>query len=122
MKKIKSVQYYNTLLVNGRKPFQYIGTWKYGGKKKAYIEKTDQNEIVMHQFSYLPVYHMRKIKPHFDGTMKYFTVIDEVSNLNGEYIEIIFHLDYKKYRRMNKGICFYDEKTSCVIRGDKDAK
>ena len=119
-KKFKSARYHNTLLVNGREPFKYIGTWKYGEQKEAYIERADQKEIVMHQFSYLPVCHTRKIKPYFDGNVKYFTVIDEVCNLNGEYIEIIFHLDYKKYRYMKQGICFYDGKSACVIRGDTD--
>lgn len=117
-KKFKSAAYHNTLLINGKEPFAYIGTWEYGEQKKAYIEKADEEEITMYQLSYQPILHIRRIRPHFKGKVNYFTVVDEVENLHGESVEILFHLDYQQYQYLNNGIRCYDDKTACTILTD----
>lgn len=117
-KAFKGARYHNTLLVNGRDPFAYLKTWEYGEQKSAWVEMADEKEIVMKQLSYWPVVHTRTLRPCFEKNIRYIVIIDEVENLKGEYLELVYHLDYRDYAEIDQGILCSDGDTHCVILRD----
>lgn len=116
----KSAEYHNTVLINGKSPFSYIGTWTYGKQKPAYITNVNQDMIEMRQEAYFPIEHQRRIYYHLSGKTPWLLIRDEIEGLRqGEFAELYYHLDFTKVQMLEnrKGICAKDveNRVSCII-------
>lgn len=126
-KLFKSAEYHNTLLVNGKSPFDYIGTWKYGKQKPAYITEVTPHFIHMRQEAYAPVIHERRIYYHLSKPRPWLLIRDDITNLKrGEFVELYYHLDFTRIKELpdEAGIYAEDfgEGVRCVIRVSPEAE
>jgi hypothetical protein len=91
----KSAAYHNTLVINGRDPFEYIGSWTYGPQKPGRIldvrlEPGCKSAFARHD-NYEPAIHHRAVALIENVAL---LVIDRVENLRpGDLLQLYFHLD-----------------------------
>lgn len=126
-KLFKSAEYHNTLLVNGKSPFDYIGSWKYGEQKPAYIAEATPHFIHMCQEAYTPVIHERRIYYHLSPPRPWLLIRDDVTNLKkGEFVELYYHLDFTRIKELPDGAGIYaedlEEGVRCIIRVSPEAE
>lgn len=120
-KLFKSAEYHNTLLVNGKSPFNYIGTWKYGEQKPACITEVTPGFIHMHQEAYAPAIHERRIYYQLSEPCPWLLIRDDITNLKrGDFVELYYHLDFTRIEELpdRTGVCAEDfrEQVRCIIR------
>lgn len=120
-KLFKSAEYHNTLLVNGKSPFDYIGTWKYGEQKPAYITEVNDHFIHMRQEAYAPAIHDRRIYYHLSASRPWLLIRDDITNLKrGDFVELYYHLDFTRVEELPDKTGVYAEESReqvrCIIR------
>lgn len=116
-KRFKSAEFHNTLLVNGTPPFAYIGTWKYGSQRPAYITEVNGRWIQMRQEAYWPAVHERRICYDLSGARPVLLIRDEIANLKkGEFVDLYYHLDFTEVRETERGVLAWDEETGAACR------
>ncbi|MDD5349795.1 MAG: alginate lyase family protein [Chthoniobacteraceae bacterium] len=97
-REFKSAAYHNTLIINGRDPFEYISSWEYGPQKPGdlldVIQKPGCQAVFARHDNYEPATHFRAMAIVGDALL---VVLDWVENLSpGDLLQLYFHLDSTK--------------------------
>lgn len=94
----KSAKSHNTVVINGKEPFEYIATWEYGEQKNGIIEHCSEEDSYfyvrgMHE-NYEPIIHSRHLFMLKNEETPYVFIVDELENCeNGDEIMMNYHMD-----------------------------
>jgi len=112
-REFKSAAWHNTLVINGRGPFEYIRSWEYGPQKPGYVLTVHQipgcKAAIARHNNYEPAIHFRAVAIIAEDAL---LVMDWIEGLSpGDLLQMYYHLDSTHVD--------IDEKTVCVETRDK---
>ncbi len=126
-KLFKSAEYHNTLLINGKSPFDYMGTWRYGEQKPAYLTEVNHHFIQMRQEAYAPVIHDRRIYYQLSQNRPWLLIRDDIAGLEtGDFVQLYYHLDFTRVEKLpgRTGVYAVDpkRKVTCTVQVSPEAE
>lgn len=116
-KNFKSAEWHNTLTIDGKPPFEYISSWRYGPQKHGNILKVGDRKELMYaeaeHLNYEPAVH-RRLLSIVDGT--FLLVLDRVTKVEPDAsVQIYYHMDTDKAVLDLKNGCAYTESGSTDV-------
>lgn len=112
----KSSAMHNTLMLDGKEPYEYATRWTFRNEKDGCILNVEENKDIiwaeaMHT-SYFPTVHVRLLALIDD---RFLLVWDRLEHYRGQRVDIYYHLD-STCVKMRENLTLTEDDVSMVIR------